>query len=68
MTFYNPLFPPNEEESTSAAGAVESTSSFSVEDPNHCPKCSSATVPTFLKDGETVMFCTNCRVSMAIPE
>lgn len=66
--FYNPLDQKTSVKSESNANQVQSTSgAFDVDNPNVCPKCSSSTVPTQLLDGETVMFCTGCRVSLAIP-
>jgi len=47
---------------------VKSVSAFSITDPSVCPKCDSATVESKLLSGESVRFCTNCRVSMALPE
>ncbi|AXG67049.1 DNA ligase [Dickeya phage vB_DsoM_AD1] len=65
---YNPLLDNNSVKSESGAkGTVESTSAFVVDSANYCPKCSSSTVPTKLLSGEDVMFCTGCRVSLAIP-
>lgn len=66
MQYFDPLFvkPTSESKGTEVA----SQSSFSVESANVCPKCNSATVPSKLLSGEEVMFCTNCRVSLAIPE
>ncbi|AQT28492.1 putative DNA ligase [Erwinia phage vB_EamM_Yoloswag] len=64
--FFNPLAVKPTVKSTSAAQSVESVSSaFIIDNPNMCPKCNSATVATELMSGEPVMFCTNCRVSMA---
>lgn len=67
--YYNPLTAKESSvKSESSADKVESTSgAFSVSDPNVCPKCASSTVPTQLLNGEQVMFCTSCRVSLAIP-
>lgn len=45
---------------------VSASGAFAIENPNECPKCHSATVRTELMSGEHVMFCTNCRVSMAL--
>lgn len=67
MKYYNPLAPKEGVSTSSTKPAIESVSSFNIEDPNTCPKCKSATVSTNLRSGERVMFCTNCRVSMAIP-
>ncbi|QZE57214.1 DNA ligase [Erwinia phage pEa_SNUABM_1] len=65
---YNPLLNNNTVKSESSATQVDSTSAaFVVESANVCPKCSSSTVPTQLLSGEGVMFCTSCRVSLAIP-
>ncbi|UAW53123.1 hypothetical protein pEaSNUABM30_00005 [Erwinia phage pEa_SNUABM_30] len=65
---YNPLLNNNSVKSESGANSVESTSgAFVVASANVCPKCSSTTVPTKLLSGEDVMFCTGCRVSLAIP-
>ncbi len=68
--YHNPLLPAKETtvKSESGASTVDSTSgAFHIENPNVCPKCASSTVPTQLLDGEQVMFCTSCRVSLAIP-
>ncbi len=67
--YYNPLAQPSSVKSQSAnKEQVESTSAtFNVDNPNFCPKCGSANVPTQLLSNETVMFCTSCRVSLAIP-
>ncbi|QYW02964.1 hypothetical protein pEaSNUABM14_00005 [Erwinia phage pEa_SNUABM_14] len=66
--FYNPLTAAETVKSQSSTDKAESTSgAFQVENPNVCPKCASSTVPTQLLDGEQVMFCTSCRVSLAIP-
>lgn len=54
-------------QSTSAAG-VKSESAFNVDVSDKCPKCGSDTVLTRLHDDEPIMFCTNCRVSLAIKE
>ncbi|WOL24588.1 DNA ligase [Yersinia phage fHe-Yen9-02] len=69
MTFYNPLFDSKEVASVSATDKpVQSESgAFHIDNPDVCPKCSSATCSTQLLSGEAVKFCTNCRVSMAIP-
>ncbi|QZE56202.1 hypothetical protein pEaSNUABM3_00005 [Erwinia phage pEa_SNUABM_3] len=65
---YNPLLTSNTVKSESKDSQAESTSgAFVVDSANVCPKCSSATVPTQLLSGEGVMFCTSCRVSLAIP-
>ena len=65
--YYNPLAQTSVN-SKSSADTVQSTSApFNVDDPNMCPKCRSSTVPTQLLSGEQVMFCTGCRVSLAIP-
>lgn len=45
---------------------VSASGAFAIDNPNECPKCRSATVQTELMSGEPVMFCTNCRVSMAL--
>lgn len=76
--FYNPLFDPNSEENTqvtmasnsnsSAETAISSSSAFNVDNSDLCPKCKSSTVPAKLIDEEVVMFCTNCRVALAVPE
>lgn len=74
--FYNPLFDPNSEENTqvtmasksSAETQISSSSAFNVDNSDLCPKCQSATTPAKLIDEEVVMFCTNCRVALAIPE
>ncbi|AWY08287.1 DNA ligase [Erwinia phage vB_EamM_Alexandra] len=64
---YNPLLN-NSVKSESSDKSVKSTSAaFAVESANVCPKCASSTVPTQLLSGEGVMFCTGCRVSLAIP-
>lgn len=67
--YYNPLtVKESSVKSESSADTVESTSgAFNVDDPNVCPKCASSTVPSQLLSGEQVMFCTGCRVSLAIP-
>lgn len=66
--YHNPLVAQSSVNSESSAEKVESTSgAFNVDNPNVCPKCSSSTVPTELLNGEPVMFCTGCRVSLAIP-
>ena len=68
--FFNPVTDTKAVLSQSSVNkdTVESTSAFSITDPTVCPKCSSATVMSKLLSGEPVYFCTNCRVSMALPE
>lgn len=65
--FYNPLTVKSEVQSVSKDSEVKSTSSFSIENPEMCPKCDIPTSQSKLRSGETVMFCTHCRVSMALP-
>lgn len=64
---YNPLLNNNSVKSESAAQMESTSGAFIVESANVCPKCGSSTVPTQLLSGEGVMFCTGCRVSLAIP-
>ncbi|QZE59922.1 hypothetical protein pEaSNUABM35_00005 [Erwinia phage pEa_SNUABM_35] len=64
---YNPLLSSNTVKSESSDTHQSTSAAFVVESANVCPKCSSATVPTQLLSGEGVMFCTGCRVSLAIP-
>lgn len=68
--FFNPVTDGTAVSSTSSVKdeQVQSTSAFSITDPTVCPKCDSATVESKLMSGECVRFCTNCRVSMALPE
>lgn len=70
--FFNPLKPKAEPTTVNSQSSdkefVSASGAFAIENPNHCPKCSSATVPTPLMSGEIVMFCTNCRVSMALKQ
>ncbi|ARW58645.1 DNA ligase [Erwinia phage vB_EamM_Y3] len=65
--FYNPLLETTVKSQSSADKVKSESSAFNVDNPNFCPKCASATVPTKLLDGEDVMYCTSCRVSLAIP-
>ncbi|QZE59249.1 DNA ligase [Erwinia phage pEa_SNUABM_2] len=64
---YNPLLASNTVKSESSDTQQSTSGAFVVDSANVCPKCSSATVPTQLLSGEGVMFCTGCRVSLAIP-
>lgn len=74
--FYNPLFDTESDENAQVTMASKSSSksqlstsaAFNVESSDSCPKCKSATVPSKLISEEVVMFCTNCRVALAIPE
>jgi len=68
--FFNPVLEDTKVSSTSSVNKeeVKSVSAFNITDPMVCPKCSSATVESKLLSGEPVRFCTNCRVSMALPE
>ncbi len=64
---YNPLLQKDTVNSESADGVQSTSGAFNVDSANVCPKCASATVPTKLLNDEPVMFCTSCRVSLAIP-
>lgn len=74
--YFNPLFDSDGEENThtqqsslsTSDSVVSSSSAFNVDNSDVCPKCRSTTVPAKLLDEEIVMFCTNCRVALAIPE
>ena len=70
--FFNPLAQKAEPATVNSQSAdkefVSASGAFAIENPNHCPKCNSATVPTELMSNEIVMFCTNCRVSMALKQ
>ena len=71
--FFNPLIKPAPATTVNSQSAdqtefVSASGAFAIDNPNQCPKCRSATVATELMDGETVMFCTNCRVSMALKQ
>ncbi|QQO90146.1 putative DNA-directed RNA polymerase [Erwinia phage pEa_SNUABM_5] len=70
--FFNPLLPQTQPSTVKSQSAdsdfVSASGAFAIENPNQCPKCNSATVRTDLMDGENVMFCTNCRVSMALKQ
>lgn len=66
--FFNPLYENNEAASTSSASVKSTSSEFKVDSSLVCPKCGQTNVPAALLSGETVMYCTGCRVSLAIPE
>lgn len=68
--FFNPVLDSEKVSSTSSVNKeeVKSVSAFNITDPMVCPKCSSSTVESKLMSGESIRFCTNCRVSMALPE
>jgi len=70
--FFNPLLPKTQSTTVNSHSAegefVSASGAFAIENPNQCPKCNSATVSTSLMSGENVMFCTNCRVSMALKQ
>lgn len=69
--FFNPLHvkQPTTVNSQSTDGEfVSASGAFAIDNPNQCPKCRSATVQTELMSDEKVMFCTNCRVSMALKQ
>lgn len=69
--YFNPLLQKqatsvNSESTEQGNEFVSASGAFAIENPNQCPKCRSATVQTWLMSEEPVMFCTNCRVSMAL--
>ncbi len=63
--FYDPLA---DTTSVSSASVKSISSEFKVVTANKCPKCDQTTVPVRLLSNEQVMYCTGCRVSLAIPE
>lgn len=71
--FFNPLLqtqPTTVKSQSTDVGEdfVSASGAFAIDNPNKCPKCTSATVQTELSSSEPVMFCTNCRVCMALKQ
>lgn len=65
--FFNPLFDEQVATSVSSASVKSESSEFKVDNSKVCPKCGQTNVPASLLSGETVMYCTGCRVSLAMP-
>lgn len=67
--FFNPVTDTVLSQSSVNKETVASNSSaFSITDPTVCPKCNSATQLSKILSGESVYFCTNCRVTMPMTD